>query len=307
MNQILYVEEKKKQKADIKNVIRFFSIAIIIFGIVLISQGSYALYNNSSVIGGQEESKPMIDTQEDDGKLFLTVTHEKGISRVVYHWNEEADITIQGNNQTRIEEEIEMPVGENTLTIKIYDKKNKETVYQQEYQIEDLGESKIDFVIENNTSTMKIKATDTKGLSYITYRWNDEVAQTVKAEGNDLTTIEKAIEIPFGLNTLTVVAVNVDGITKTSQQEIKGVKTTKVGAELTTIGEKNAVKIKLTDESGIKSIHLVWNETETHEIDVQGEKEKEFSLILHEGENRINLTIMNNDDVKTEQNIIVNN
>lgn len=49
MNQILYIEDKKNnQKADIKAVIRFFCMAIIIFGIVFISQGSYALYINSS-------------------------------------------------------------------------------------------------------------------------------------------------------------------------------------------------------------------------------------------------------------------
>ena len=305
MNQILYVEDKKKtQKADIKNVIRFFCIAIIILGIVFVSQGSYALYNNSSETAAQNDVKPTIDTKEENGILLLTVTHEKGIANITYNWNNGEEITISGNNQTSIQEEIEIPVGQNTLTIKIYDVNKIETIYQQEYEVEDLGESNIDFVIENNTSTMKIKATDTKGLSYITYRWNEEEAQTIEADANNPTMIEKEIEIPFGLNTLTVVAVNVDGVTKTSEQEIKGVKTTKVEARLEN-GE--LLVITLTDEAGIKSIHHVSNGTETFDIDGEGKTVFEYRQQLREGENRTNLTIINNDDVTTEQEIIVNN
>ena len=49
MNQILYVEDKKKnKKSDIKSIVRFFAIAIIIFGMAFTSQGCYALYTNSS-------------------------------------------------------------------------------------------------------------------------------------------------------------------------------------------------------------------------------------------------------------------
>lgn len=305
MNQILYVQEKKKnEKADIKTIVRFFCIAIIIFGIVLISQGSYALYTNSSTDTVREDIKPTINTQEEDGKVILTIAHEKGISKIMYNWNNEDTVTIQGDNKTSITKEIDLPVGSNTLNIKVYDINSKETIYQQDYEVEDLGEAKIDFILENNTSTMKIKATDKKGLSYITYKWNDGTAETVEADPTNPTTIEKQIEIPFGLNTLTVVAVNVDGITKTKEQEIKGVKATKVEARL---DEAGYLVITLTDEAGIKSIHHVSNDTETFDIPGDGKTVFEYKQQLREGQNKTNLTIINNDDVKTEQEIIVNN
>lgn len=305
MNQILYVEDKKKtRKADIKTIVRFFSIAIIVFGFIFVSQGSYALYSNSSVNTVQEDIRPTINTQEEDGDLILTITHEKGIAKVIYNWNEQESVTIQGNNQTSITERIELPVGSNTLNIKVYDINSKETIYKQDYEVEDLGESKIDFVIENNTSTMKITATDTKGLSYITYRWNDNPAETIEVDQTNPTIIEKEIEIPFGLNTLTVVAVNVDGVTKTKEQEVKGVKATKVEARLE---GTDTLVITLTDEVGIKSIHHVSNDTETYDIDGEGKTVFEYRQQLREGQNKTNLTIINNDDVETEQEIIVNN
>lgn len=305
MNQILYVQEKKKnEKADIKTIIRFFCIAIIVFGIVLISQGSYALYTNSSTEKVQENIKPTINTLEEDGMVILSVTHEKGISKIMYNWNGQETVTIQGNNRTSITEEIDLPVGTNTLNIKVYDIESKETTYRQEYEVEDLGEAKIDFVIGNNTSTMKIKVTDTKGLSYITYKWNDEAAETLEADPTDKTLIEKEIEIPFGLNTLTVVAVNVEGITKTKEQEVKGVKSTKVEAKL---DEQGYLVITLTDEAGIKSINHVSNDTETFDIPGEGKTVFEYKQQLGEGQNKAKLTIINNDDVKTEQEIIVNN
>ena len=49
MNQILMTEKKKKQKqpkgpVGIKNIVRFFAGSIIVFGVVMIGQGSYAIY-----------------------------------------------------------------------------------------------------------------------------------------------------------------------------------------------------------------------------------------------------------------------
>lgn len=260
----------------------------------------YILIPLGSIV--KEDIKPVINTEENDGNLILNITHEKGISKVIYNWNNEEGVTIQGNNQTNLSEELELPTGLNILNIKVYDIKNNETIFKQEYDVEDLGESKIDFILENNTSTMKIKCTDTKGLSYITYRWNDELAQTVEADPTNPTVIEKNIDIPFGLNTLTVVAVNKNGITKTQEQEIKGTKSTKVEARL---DEQGNLVITLTDEAGIKLIHHVSNGTETFDIPGEGKTVFEYIQQLRDGENRVNLTITNNDDVKTEQEIIV--
>ena len=49
MNQILITEKKKKSKKaprgpiEVKGIVRFFAVFIMIFGIILASEGSYAL------------------------------------------------------------------------------------------------------------------------------------------------------------------------------------------------------------------------------------------------------------------------
>ena len=55
MNQILMIENKKKNKKhknnsgaiEIKNIIRFFAVAIIVFGLFIIGHSSYGLYINA--------------------------------------------------------------------------------------------------------------------------------------------------------------------------------------------------------------------------------------------------------------------
>ena len=294
MNQILYVEEKKKNtKLEIKKIIRFFSISIIIFGIILASQGSYALYNNMN----KEEvqvGNANIDLKQEENELIIKITNSIAVDRMVYSWNESSEKTIQCNNSLNVQEKIEIPVGKNTLNLKVYDIKEKCTQYTQEYTLEE-----IDFIIENNTNTMKIIVRDSKELSYMTYAWNNDDAITVEANGEKI--IEKEIQIPVGLNTLKVISVNLDGETKLKEQEFKGVEATKVTAKI----EGNYIVITLTDEVGIKIIKHISNGGEQVDIDAGGNTTFEYRQELIPGRNSANLTIINNEDIKTLQEIIV--
>ena len=299
MNQILYVEEKKKNtKLEIKKIIRFFCIAIIIFGIILVSEGSYALYNNLQNNEEQVIGNANIYVSQEENEVVIKVSNNIGIEKIVYSWNNETEKTIPCNNSTSIQKNIEMPVGKNVLNLKVYDEKGKCTQYTQEFALEE-----IDFVIENNTNTMKIIARDSKELSYITYAWNNDDAITVEANGEK--TIEKEIQIPVGLNTLKVISVNLDGETKVKEQEFKGIEATKVTAAIEEISGKKYVVIKLADEIGIKTIMHVTNDGEPEEIDAGGKTTFEYKQELIPEKHNIDLTIINMEDIKTEQEIIV--
>ena len=199
-----------------------------------------------------------------------------------------------------IQRNIEIPVGKNILNLKVYDEKGKCTQYTQEFTL-----AEIDFVIENNTNTVKIVARDNNPLSYMTYAWNNDDAITVEADGEKV--IEKEIQIPVGLNTLKVISVNSNGDTKVKEQEFKGVEATKVTAALEETPGKNYVVITLTDEIGIKTIKHVTNGGEPEEIDAGGNTTFQYKQELISGKHVINLTIINNEDIKTEQEIICNN
>ena len=55
MNQIIYTQKKKSSRDEFKNVLIFFSVAILIFGIVLTAQGGYVTAQNISKKNQLEE------------------------------------------------------------------------------------------------------------------------------------------------------------------------------------------------------------------------------------------------------------
>ena len=93
MNQILSTSNSDRNKKggplEIHTVVRFFSIILIIFGIIMISTASYAIYKKS-VNKNNIPTKPSITEEQKDNKtVLLKVTHDKAIDKVEYHWNEQ--------------------------------------------------------------------------------------------------------------------------------------------------------------------------------------------------------------------------
>ena len=80
----------------------------------------------------------------------------------------------------------------------------------------------------------------------MTYRWDED--EETKIDIND-TSIETSIEIPKGLHTLTLIAVDENNKSETIEQEVNGV--TRPNLLVTTDGSSNFI-IKASDEQGIK-------------------------------------------------------
>ena len=144
---------------------------------------------------------------------------------------------------------------------------------------------------------MKITANGINQLQYMTYRWDEEDETRIDIENNS---IEETIEIPKGLHTLTVIVVDVNNQTETKEQEVNGV--TKPKLEVTTDGSDNFI-IKASDEQGIKKIEFIINEEERYvlnlekELSLEERKEFEYAYPLHEGENKLEVTVYNESDV----------
>ena len=47
LNQILFINDKKGNGTDINKIIKFFAIVVIIFGLAMLGQGSYAMVEKS--------------------------------------------------------------------------------------------------------------------------------------------------------------------------------------------------------------------------------------------------------------------
>lgn len=311
MNQILSIDNTPKGKPrknktknpgpiEVDTILKFFAIAILVFGIFMISSGSYSMYKGAN----QEvaNTKPVIYVEQTtETEILLKITHDKALSQIRYKWNNEQTTDVPCNNKKEIETKIEIPTGTNTLTVYASDVNGQEIEYKKVYTM--VGDINIDIKPEGNT--LKITADGKNQLQYMTYRWDDE--EETKVDINDNQT-EQIIEIPKGLHTLTVIVVDKNNKTETKEQEVNGV--TKPKLEVTTDDSSNFI-IKTSDEQGLTKIEFTINETENYMLDLKDElpleerKEFEYAYPLHEGENIIEVTVYNESNVSENVKVVL--
>lgn len=212
----------------------------------------------------------------------ISITHNKEISRVRYHWNDEDDTIIQGNSEKEIViGDLSIPSGINTLYVEATDINGRTASTSYEYSYEGIA---IDLSVVNN-SDMKIVASDVTGISYMTYKWNsDEEIKVYPNEDGEIF-IEQTTEIPSGLNTLYITAVNTSNITLTKKQEIKGNKRPEIDFY---IMDKD-LYVTVRDEEGIDTITQKVNLGEEEIFEANGQKE--FSYRYYVGEEDILVTL----------------
>ena len=303
LNQILSVDNTKKEKVknnnmrtrgpiEIQTILKFFAISILIFGVFMIGSGSYSMYKESSKEA--TNTKPVISAEQtSETEILLKVTHDKALSELTYSWNDEEPTQVSCNGKKGIETKIQIPAGINTLTIYATDVNGQKSEYKKGYSVEE----DININIEAKGNNIVITANGKNQLSYMTYRWDEEEETKVDINSNQ---IEETIEIPKGLHTLTVIVVDENNTTQTKEQDVQGV--TKPKLDVTTDGTN--FLIKASDEQGITKVEFVINETEKYRLDLTKEyesaedrKEFEYSYPLHDGENKLEVTVYNESDV----------
>ncbi len=314
MNQILsvgntenVVKNTKKMKQpnnrnngpiEIKKIIKFFAIVTIIVALFMVGKVIYTIYEDS--IASSTEVKPSITVaQASENKLNLTIEHQAGLSSIVYSWNDGENIEISVNQNKKIEKQIEIPGGTNKLKLIATDVNGQVSEYVQTYTVAE--NININFKLEG--SDLKVSMTSEKEISYITYRWGEE--EETKIEINALEA-EELIEIPEGINVITIIAVDIENNTAEKQQEVEGVKKPLIEIARDTENE-DMIIITISDELGLKSISMVANETDKLEQDLNGVKEAKFTYSLKSGENTLKITVINEKDIEhTEEGIIKN-
>ncbi len=310
MNQILSTSmpmdnKKKKEKkvntnpVAIKSILKFFAIAMLIFGIFTIGTGAYAVFKNQS--DQQEQNlEPSISIEDkDEETILLKVIHKKNIAKLEYRWNDEESTVVNGNNGKYIEKQIKVPSGKNTLHVLVVDEDGKEIPYEKQYE----RESKINFEVSGNK--IKITYEGDKKVSYMTYRWDEEEEKTIQI--ND-TKIEQEIDAIKGLHTLTVIVVDEDNNTDTKVQKINGVSKPKITVAVD--DAKQHFVIKASDDEKITTIvfRLNQDDNQYYTLNIADMNYNEIQYILpmelQSGENTIEVTIKNASGVTEESGII---
>lgn len=299
-NQILSVDTSSKNRRssgniEIKKIVRFFAIIMIIFSIGFISMGTYAIVENNNILIGN--SKPEVNIEKQNDKLIVNVSSNKGIEKIIYVWNEDGEEkTIEGNNQTSLEEIIELPVGNNSLKLIVYDVNGRMSTFEKEYEVESKAPQ---LSIEASNGKIKITAKDNEKMSYITYRWDEDEETKIDATEESSAQIEKEVEIPKGQHKLTVVAVNSNNLTTTKEQEVKGITKPKI----TVVQDADDMKylvISASDDEAVKEVSFELN-GQKYKIDLSEYQEKtiQYKQEMAAGENKITVTVTNFDGAES--------
>ena len=291
MNQILYIQKDNKRKGgtiEVNKIIKFFTIALIVFGVILLGEGVYGAFKNNEMRQVIENAKPVCSLDREGNQLKIYATHIREISEIEYNWNNDEDTAnkIEGKGRKVITQRIDLPAGENTFYIRLTDINGKTEVYSKEFYMEngkDITKPKIDVSVVGNY--VKLIATDEKALSYITYRWNDEEETKLEVGQTDNTKIETSIEIKRGQNTLTIIAVDSSSNTGKFEREIKGV-FKPVVADVYVLDSE--LYVRITHDLGIKDAVVDVNGQET-ELDGNSGTDLTFKIPLAAGYNRVKI------------------
>lgn len=294
MNQILSTSNSERNKKggpiEINTIVKFFSIILIIFGVIMISTASYAIYKKS-VDKNNISTKPSItEEQKDDKTVLLKVTHDKAIDKIEYSWNEQESKIITGNGRKYIEQEIEIPGGTNKLHVSVTDIEGQEISNEQTYETEDI------IKMEINNGKVKVSAEAETEISYMTYRWDEEQEEKIDINA---TTVEQEIEIPMGEHTLTVILVDKNNETITKEQKVKGVVKPKIQVKLDEAQENFLITV--TDDSGLDRIEFIINGENKTLTANEGQKEMKLKLPLKDGENRVEIIAYNLDGIESDK------
>ena len=309
MNQILMVDNNKKKKTkkqrggsgpvEIKNIVRFFAIVIVVFGLFLIGHSSYGLYVNSK--GTSTEDLANITMHRENDTLIVNVESVNVIEKFKYNWqnSEQRSVPVESKSFTQ---EIILPSENNILTITLEDETGRAVTYTKEIILDGVDIAKPSISIEKQYSGIRISVVDETKIEYMTYRVDDGEEKRVDKNNEDDTTIEYAVgEEEFGRGThkIYVTAVDAAGNFSTDEQEVV------ISSERPTINnmyidyEQGKLIIEASDADGLDSIEVNLNGN-VYNMPNLNRTEAAFSLDLIEGTNTISIKLTNVNGITSE-------
>jgi hypothetical protein len=303
MNQILAVENKKKEKVktkkirtgrpiEIKGIVMFFAVIIMVFGLTLAGQGSYALYKD--IDDRKPENIPYVTIGRVNDKAIVQISSNIEISKLVYSWNngEESAIPI---GSTNAREEITLLGYDSVLNLTIEDMNGKRVKFQKQYLLTgvDITKPVVEIETKDGNDKMKIVAKDETGIAYITYQWEDGEPVTVNADQQGQTEMIVQVPLTVGLKKIKIIAVDINGNIEEIEREIT---TSTSRPKMTLRRNKQKISIEIEDKDGIKSIKANLNGEEYEITNVNRKKVKVGYLYLREGNNTISVEVTNVND-----------
>ena len=167
------------------------------------------IYESSDIV------KPVIDISAIGTKLNITATDDVEMSYITVSWNDEEATRIEAeeDESKTINVEVEVPEGQNKLTIVASDKEgNRETRTENI-----VGDTKPELTVtKDGQGNLVIKATDDEGIVKLTATVD---GQTYDAGDINLKEINSKLPVGSGTHNISVTATNVNGLSTTQSFE----------------------------------------------------------------------------------------
>ena len=301
MNQILitgdeYIKQTKGQRQgrnvlEVKTVVIFFAITILLFGICLITGSVYAKDKINATVEANAKPVLNVNTDEANNTLLLNITHIRGIDTITYRWNNEQENVVNGNKQKTVQTTVSLPGGQNVLEINIKDENGQTVTYRNTYTSTKIPEIKLEAI----SNGIKMIVTSEENIDYISYQWDNEAEETIEVGEKEY---QGTIDAPKGQHTLKITAIDINGNKGTKTQAIVGDEAPKLTIKASKINNKPVFVIDAEDDQEITKVKITLNDGTEQVIDVNDKKYHE-EVEMIEGENKIKVVVYNINNLET--------
>jgi len=288
----------KNQKAEIKTVIRTFCIIIMVFATTFIGKSVHAIVTNQK----KEADVITVETSRMNAELSISFKANLSISRIVYAWNNGTNKIISGEGRTSIQiDNIDIPYGNATLTIIVFDHYETEHKYTKTYINTSSDQTKPEITVSAEQKSLIITATDASGIAYLSYYWEGNQANTTVYKPEDLPN-KYQVEIPLEQATQTnliITAIDGSNNQKTITQPITSTHKPTVTLSL----DGNTLVINAKDDFGLQFISVTIDGV-TQEAKLDG-KEANANIGLESGSHTVTVRVTNTSGLAEEQSATV--
>lgn len=173
--------------------------------------GNSSTYMKQYIYESQDSGKPTIELSKSGTKLLVTATDDTKMAYLTYSWNDEEATRIDvSDNDLTISTELDVPKGENKLTIVAVDAEQNRQVREETI----VGADKPTFTISTDGANIIITAKDDIGIDKITATVD---GQTISSGENIKNQKEIVAKIPTtsGNHNITVTVTNTSGLEET--------------------------------------------------------------------------------------------
>lgn len=300
MNQILSTEninnknkgaKKSGGSKDIRSVTKFFAFGLLVFGIFLVINSSYAMLKNDGAKAKKDVGEPTIEIEEKgEDKLLIKVMHEDDVATLTYSWNNENPTTVKSIGKF-YQKELDIPNGKNTLYVTATDVNGTAKKTEKDFELN--LSTNIDVSIAGNNIKINLKGQDV--IKEFTFAWDEEEPKKVDVNNTEYS---MEIEAPLGRHTLVINTIDINGEKAEKTQEV-------VGTKQPTIQIKkgnNAFAISAHDEIGLDRIEITTlKDGKVTKIQADG-KDLDYNFPLKQGDdNLIEIVAYNENGVMSKK------